>query len=204
LFRGNVQVDDVRREPSVPMTGITSGFSTRPPTPAGDVPTLDTRSSLAGGDSFAAGILSQLGISAHMADRNDRGLHVAYEKYKAYLEACREYERKVADGSWFGRKLTGTDLIELFVSKSFMHSHYKPLFSKLSNHPDMIKWLENDNDRSSDEVLWGFKKGSYQFKDLKEYLEQHEKKKGKGKGKGKDEKSEGSSKKKKDKSNMRV
>lgn len=200
-------MDDVRREPSVPMTGITSGFSTRLPTPAGDVPAgdvpaSDTRSSLAGGDSFAAGILSQLGISAHMADRNDRGLHVAYEKYKAYLEACREYERKVADGSWSGRKLTGTDLIELFVSKSFMHSHYKPLFSKLSNHPDMIKWLENDNDRSSDEVLWGFKKGSYQFKDLKVYLEQHEKKKGKGKGKV--EQSEGSSKKKKDKLNMRV
>jgi hypothetical protein len=195
-------VDDVRREPSVPVTGITSEFSTRAPTPAGDVSALVTRPSPAGVDSFAAGILSQLGISAHMADRNDRGLHVAYEKYKAYLDACREYERKVADGSWSGRKLTGADLIQLFVSKSFWHSHYKPLFSKISNHADMIKWLENDNDRPSDEVLWGYKKGSYQFKDLKEYLEKHEKKK--GKGKGKDEKSEGSSKKKKDKLNMRV
>ena len=69
----------------------------------------------------------------------------------------------------------------------------------------MMKWLENDNDRPSDEVLWGYKKGTYQFKDLMAYLEQREKKK--GKGKGKEEKSEGSSKKKKlkkDKLNMRV
>ena len=62
-----------------------------------------------------------------MADCNDRGLHVAYEKYKAYLNACRVYEGKVADGSWSGQKLTGVDLIQLFVSKSFWHSHYKPL-----------------------------------------------------------------------------
>ena len=157
---------------------------------------------IAGVDSFAAEILSQLGIPSHMADRNDRGLHVAYEKYKAYLEACHVYERKVAEGSWTGGKLTAADLIQLFVSKSFWHSHYKLLFSKVSKHPDMISWLEGSKDKPSDEVLWGYKKGTYQFKDLKVYLEQHEKKK--GKGKGKDEKLEGSSKKKKDKSNMRV
>ena len=196
-------MDDIRREPSIPATSITSGFSTRLSTPAGtDIPTSVTRPTPSGEDSFAAGILSQLGISVHMADRNDRGLHVAYEKYKAYLNACQVYEGKVADGSWSGQKLTGVDLIQLFVSKSFWHSHYKPLFSKVLNHPDMVKWLEGDNDRLSDEVLWGYKKGSYQFKDLKAYLEQHEKRK--GKGKGKDEKSEGSSKKKKDKLNMRV
>ena len=193
-----------RRELSIPVTAIssTSGFSTRMSTPGSDIPV--THPTPSGEDSFAAGVLTQLGISAHMADRDDRGLRVAYEKYKAYLEACRAYEKKVADGSWTGRKLAGVDLIQLFVLKSFWHSHYKPLFSKVSNHPDMIKWLEDEKDKPSDEVLWGYKKGSYQFKDLRDYLEQKEKKKGKGKGKGKDEKSEGSSKKKKDKLNMRV
>ena len=198
--------DERRREPSIPVTAIssTSGFSTRLSTPAlgSDIPVPVTHPASSGEDSFAAGILSQLGIPMHMADRNDRGLHVAYEKYKAYLEACHIYEEKVADGSWTGCKLTGVDLIQLFVSKSFWHSHYKPLFSKVSNHPDMIKWLEGERDKPSDEVLWGYKKGSYHFKDLKVYLEQKEKKK--GKGKGKDERSEGSSKKKKDKLNMRV
>jgi len=205
-FRCNMQMDDERRrELSVPATAIssTSGFSTRMSTPGFDTSVPVTHPTPSGEDSFAAGVLSQLGIPAHMADRDDRGLHVSYEKYKAYLEACRVYERKVADGVWTGRKLTGTDLIQLFVSKSFWHSHYKPLFSKVSNHPDMVKWLEGHKDKPSDEVLWGYKRGTYQFKDLKGYLEENEKKK-KGKGKGKDEKLEGSSKKKKDKSNMRV
>lgn len=195
--------DECHREPSIPITAKSSGVSTRTSTPATgfDVSVPITRSTPSGDDSFAAGILSQLGIPSHMADRNDRGLHVAYEKYKAYLEACRVYERKVAEGSWTGGKLTGADLIQLFVSKSFWHSHYKPLFSKVSNHPDMIKWLENEKDRPSDEVLWGYEKGSYHFKDLKAYLVQNEKKK--GKGKGRDEKSDGNSKKK-DKSTKRV
>ena len=90
-----------------------------------------------------------------------------------------------------GCKLTGTDLIQLFISKSFWHSHYKPLFLKVSNHPDMAKWLEGHEDKPSDEVLWGYKRGTYQFKDLKYYLEENEKKKKKGKGKEKDEKLEG-------------
>ena len=77
-------------------TAISSGLSTRLPTPASDVAAMASiiHPTTAGVDSFAAGILSQLGISAHMGDHNDCGLHVAYEKYKAYLEACRVYERK--------------------------------------------------------------------------------------------------------------
>ena len=56
----------------------------------------------------------------------------------------------MADGSWTGEKLTAVDLIQLFVSKSFWHSHYKPLFSKVSNSPDMVAWLEGDADRLAD------------------------------------------------------
>jgi hypothetical protein len=202
--------DERHREPSIPVTAIssTSGFSTRVSTPAlgSDVPVHVTHSTSSGVNSFAAGTLSRLGIPIHMADRNERGLHVAYEKYKYYLVACRTYEREVADGSWSGAKLTGNDLIELFVSRSFFHSHYRPSFSKLSDHPEMQKWLEGDEGRLSDEAVWGFKKASYQFKDLKAFVEQNDKKgKGKGKAKVKDDKSGGSSKKKKkDNSNKRV
>ena len=49
-----------------------------------------------------------------MADRGERGLHVAYEKYKAYLDACREYERKVADGSCLA--VSSRELISLNFS----------------------------------------------------------------------------------------
>ena len=64
--------------------------------------------------------------------------------------------------------------------------------------------VRGHEDKPSDEVLWGYKRGTYQFKDLKSYLEENEKKKKKGKGKEKDEKLEGSSNKRKDKLNMRV
>ena len=158
-------MDDERcyHEPSVPAMAISScsGLSTRVSTPAIGSDITVTHSAPSGMDSFAAGILSQLGISIHMADHNDRGLLVAYEKYKAYLDACHVYQAKVADGSWVGGKLSGVDLIQLFVSKSFWHSHYKPLFSKVSNYPDMHKWLEGKEDKLPDEILWGYKKGSY-------------------------------------------
>ena len=73
----NMQMDDdhCHRELSVPVTAIssTSGFSTRLSTPAvgTDVPVSVAHPTSSGEDSFAAGILSQVGISAHMADCDD-------------------------------------------------------------------------------------------------------------------------------------
>ena len=64
----------------------------------------------------------------------------------------------------------------------------------------MVAWLESDEDRVADEVLWGFQKSVYQYKDLKEYLERKEKKKGKGRAKT----SEGGASKKKDNRKMSV
>lgn len=122
-----------------------------------------------------------LHIPAHLADCADRGLHIAYVKYKAHLEACQTYEKMIADGTWVGKKLTLVDLIELFVSKSYWHSHFKPNFSKVSNYPVMVEWLENDlKDSGSDFEVWGVEKASYNFKDLHAWLEQ-----GKGKKKAK-------------------
>ena len=204
-------MDDYRPESSVLRTAVSShsGLTTRlstPGTTASATLASHPETSASGLESFKSEVLTQLGIPTHLADRTDRGLHVAYEKYKAYLEACQIYEKKLADGSWVGSKLTAVDLIQLFVSKSFWHSHYKPLFSKVSDYPDMVKWLEGAEDRLSNDVLWGYEKSSYQFKDLKAYLEKKRKGKGKGKGKGKvKEKLEGGSKKKKgDGRNMQV
>ena len=126
-------------------------------------------------------ILDLLHIPAHLADRADRGLRVAYEKYKAHLEACQTYEKMIVDGTWAGKKLTSVDLIELFVLKSYLHSHFKPNFSKVSNFPLMVEWLESSLDDSvSDFEVWGVEKASYNFKDLRAWLEQ-----GKGKKKAK-------------------
>jgi hypothetical protein len=132
-------------------------------------------------------ILSLLGISGHLCDRSDHSLHISYQKYKAHLEATQTYQRMVADGSWTGNKLHAVDFIELFVSKSFWHSHIKKYFSKVSDHPLMIEWLENSADRPSDLDVWGLEKSSYTFKDLDMYLQQAARK-GKKKVKGDKEK----------------
>lgn len=153
-------------------------------------------------NSFKKEILIQLGISPDLYDRTEGGLHHAYEKYKAYLQACKTYGEMTADKSWVGDRLTGADIIQLFVSKSFFHSHYKRFFSKVSNYPDMVEWLENSPDAPFDGDLWGEEKGSYNFKDLERFMEEHEKKKKIKKRKGKGDtadKAEGGSKKAGDK-----
>lgn len=132
-------------------------------------------------------ILTLLGIPTHLCDRSDHSLHTSYQKYKAHLEASQTYDRMIADGSWTGDKLSSLNLIELFVSKSFWHSHVKKYFSKVSNHPLLVAWLENiPEDQPSDLEVWGFEKSSYNFKDLDTYLQQQVVGKGKKKAKSVD------------------
>ena len=127
--------------------------------------------------------LTLLGIPTYLSDHTDHGLHVAYQKYKAHLEASRMYDQMVSDRTWTGSKLSAVDLIELFVSKSYFHSHFKKCFSKVSDHPLMVEWLEGDpGHRPSDLDVWGVEKSVYIFKDLAAYLEQAA---GKGKKKAK-------------------
>ena len=74
------------------------------------------------------------------------------------------------------------ELVELFVSKSFWHSHVNKYCSQVSDHPLMVEWLENGEDKPFDLDVWGVEKSNYTFKDLIAYLEQV-KKKGKRKAK---------------------
>ena len=142
--------------------------------------------------SFKEGILTLLGIPTHLCDRSDHSLHISYQKYKAHLEASQTYDRMI-DGSWTGNKLAAVDFIELFVSKSFWHSHVKKYFSRVSNHPLMVAWLENLEDQPSDLEVWGVEKSSYTFKDLDVYLQEAG---GKGKKKAKMVAKDGSKKEK--------
>jgi hypothetical protein len=179
------------RSASNPNQVVPSGSTSRMSTPA-------TTGSGALSASKEA-ILTLLGISTHLGDRSDHSLHVSYQKYRAHLEATQTYERMVADGTWIGNKLSAVDFIELFVSKSFWHSHVKKYFSKVSDHPLMVEWLENGAHRPSDVDVWGFEKSSYTFKDLDAYLQQAAskgKKKAKG-DKGKGDKKDGHKKTKK-------
>ncbi|KAG6912182.1 hypothetical protein DXG01_016675, partial [Tephrocybe rancida] len=133
-------------------------------------------------------------------ESTDRGLRAAYQKYCAFLHAETTLREKLDDNSWVGQKPTNTEIIEIFVSKSMWHSHYS-LFGKVSNHPLLIKWLDNDPDKPGDFELWGFEKLSYNFADLREYLKgqagatEKASKKGKEKEKEKAQKEKKSSKK---------
>ena len=104
----------------------------------------------------------------------------------------------MANKSWVGEKLTGADLIELFVSKSYFHLHYKKFFSKVSDYPDLADWLEGSPNAPSDVDIWGEERGIYHLKDLSKFMEEHDRKMKKKKN-VKDNKGEGGSKKAGDK-----
>ena len=146
---------------------------------------------------FKSQLIDLLNIPAHLTGSGEVSLQVAYQKYKAFLVACSTLDEMVARRTWTFKRPSRTDLIELFVSKSFYHSHYRPLFSKVANHPEMVAWLEGQPD-SVDVDVWGVKKLSYTFSHLRVWLdnggawgsdiedEEHKVKKSKGKGKKKD------------------
>ena len=162
----------------------------------------DTASSLT---PFKAQLVTLLNIPVNLVGLGDVSLRVAYRKYCTYLAAIKTYDRIVGEKSWTTQKPTKTDIIMIFVSKSFFHLHYCPLFGKVLEYPEMVAWLEDSED-SDDLQVWGVKKEVYVFKDLDLWLKnsgslvQEEKKGKKEKKKRKkdlDEKDQGKKDKKK-------
>ena len=160
-------------------------------------------------------MISFFNILVKLTDHKDINLGFAWQKYKACLEAI-----KICNVLWeskqfrdiFDRKPTQADIIDIFKGKTQWHLTYAKAFSKLSDYPDMVSWLENSNDRLSDIELWGVEKSAYGFADLLEWLgndgiginqkekgKGKEKKKEKRKGKGKEKENEGKEEKEKEK-----
>ena len=111
-----------------------------------------------------------LNLPTHLVGSGkDATLRVAFEKYHAVLAATQIYEMMVAAGTWMVKKLTKSEIIELVVSKSFYFSHYCPCFSKVSEYPNMVAWLEN-SDEMDDFKVWDVWKDDYIFKDLEFWL----------------------------------
>lgn len=130
--------------------------------------------------------MNLLNIPHALANRENITLIFAYKKYCGYLEATETLGRMLAAGTWPGKKPSETSLIELFISKSMWHSHYRPSFSKVSRHGDLQQWLEDKDNKPTALSVWGIQKSSYTFKDLKTFLDNggilvDEKKKGKHK-----------------------
>ena len=150
-------------------------------------------------DPFKLEIICILNIPVHLAGSADVSLQVAYQKYKAFLVASHTLDNMLGNGTWLIKRPTRTDLIEVFVSKSFFHSHYRRYFTQVADYPKMMAWLEGQSE-SEDVEVWGVKKVAYTFSDLNIWLENGGKwkldnegeesekvvKRGKGKGKGKE------------------
>jgi hypothetical protein len=132
-------------------------------------------------------LIALLNVPEHLAQSiKNPGLRTNYAKYKACLDAQEVLNQKFnKDKSpWPAdiKKPTLTDVIELFVSRSYWHSYMTKGFHDINHYPIIKEWLENKEDGPSDEDVWGTTQSSYNFTHLQnEKKRRNEQKKGKQK-----------------------
>ena len=150
-------------------------------------------------------LMDVLGIDSELTNHSKKGLRWCYKKYKAFNGAVQSMDQMTREGKWplAIRRPGHTELVEIFMSKLYWHSHVVKPFALIACYPQMVAWLEDDSDDSpSDFEVWHIQKSEYGFKELKEWLKSDgtldkaakarlerliEKSKGKrGKGKGKE------------------
>jgi hypothetical protein len=115
-------------------------------------------------------IVKTLQIAPHLMDRASglSSLLRAYEQWKAYYEADAAITALVNDGTW-AQKPPGATIIEIFVAKSTWYKSYVPAFSSVGNYPELLKWLNQDQDALSGAELFGVEKPLYTFSDIMDF-----------------------------------
>ena len=126
-----------------------------------------TLSSVSTVNNFRSQLIQVLNIPANLTVSGDVPLQLAYKKYKAFLVASHTVSEMVGNGTWEIKCPTKADLIEIFVSKSFFHSHYQICFTKGAGYPNMVAWLEEVTEED-DIDIWGYSSVTYTFTDLKD------------------------------------
>jgi hypothetical protein len=112
-----------------------------------------------------------LDIPSALADRSQRSLRHSYAKYKAFLAALPVLEMKWENGELpYQRKPTNEQVIETMQSKTFWYDYIRKYFPCVSEYAEMVAWLENAEDASSDLDVWGVEKAQYGFVDLALWL----------------------------------
>jgi hypothetical protein len=90
-------------------------------------------------------------------------------------------------GEWGSiRRPSETEIVELFIGKTMWHSHFRRIFPRVPNYPDMLKWLREDDDAPASIDIWGEERTSVALKELREWMDSEDRKfsdKGKGKAK---------------------
>ncbi len=121
--------------------------------------------------SFKQQLITILGIPTHLTGSGDVSLQLSYQKYQAFLAAFQTLEEMLQAKTWTMSRPTKTDIIELFVSKSYFHSHYKCHFPKVAEYDNMVASLNENENLPSVVDLWGIKKEVYTFTDLAAWLD---------------------------------
>jgi hypothetical protein len=117
-------------------------------------------------------LMTILNINVELSDRDNKGLVWCYKKYKAFNAAVQLMDQLSTQGKWpLPKKPSLTELVEVFMSKSYWHSHVVKPFGVVARYPQMVAWLERqDSDDPGDLEIWHQTKSEYGFKELKEWL----------------------------------
>ena len=132
-------------------------------------------------------LIALLNIPEHLTQPfKNPGLRVNYARYKACLMAQETLNQKIRGGTWPAdtKKPTMTQIIELFVSKTYWHKYMNPGFNDIAHYPIVKEWLEDMEGGPDESEVWGTVQTSYSFADLQREKERRQQQtKGKGKGK---------------------
>jgi hypothetical protein len=97
-----------------------------------------------------------------------------YTRYLAYLDSLTALRKAQRDGTWpEGLRVPGeSDVRLLFIGKSTWHDGWSKTFPHLREHPEMKKWLADDEDCLDNLDLWGSNLKTYHFPELVLWLKQ--------------------------------
>ena len=84
-------------------------------------------------------LMKILEIDEELSDCGKKGLVWCYKKYKAFNAAVQQMEQLINQRKWsLGRKANHTELVEIFMSKSYWHSHVVKTFGVIAHYPQMV------------------------------------------------------------------
>jgi hypothetical protein len=135
-----------------------------------------------------------LNIPQSLMVRENIDLTLAWAKWEYYhkvRDVMNELRADEDKTKWDHTLKGGTELIDVFLSKTVWYAYYSKQFPRVYAFPQVQKWLSMAEDAPSGLDLFGIEKAHYSFSDLKDLLDELEEEKEKEKGKkGKDKEKE--------------
>jgi hypothetical protein len=122
-------------------------------------------------ESLSASLAQHFDISSHLLRHHGFvSLPHAYECYKAFNIAHDEMETMTKNRTWEGKPPLKVDLMEVFACRSTFYNEYLNLFDQVEDYPMLKRWLEQEHGARTGPDLFGGRKRSYAFRDLRDYF----------------------------------